>query len=103
MAGADSNPYLAMAAALASGLYGIKNNLSLDIAATQGNGYENKTQGTLPANLWEATQAMKASPLAVELFGEAFVDHFTGTRDWEWRQYARQVSDWELRRYFEII
>ena len=103
VAGADSNPYLAMAAALASGLYGIKNNLSLDIAATQGNGYENKTQGTLPANLRDATQAMKASLLAVELFGEAFVDHFTSTRDWEWRQYTRQVSDWELRRYFEII
>jgi glutamine synthetase len=103
VAGADSNPYLAMAAALASGLYGIKNKLSLDIAPTQGNGYENKEQGTLPANLWQATQAMKASPLSVELFGEDFVNHFTGTRDWEWRQYARQVSDWELKRYFEII
>ena len=103
VAGADSNPYLAMAAALASGLYGIKNKLSLDMPATQGNGYEEKEQGILPANLWEATHAMKASPLSVELFGEAFVDHFTSTRDWEWRQYARQVSDWELKRYFEII
>lgn len=103
VAGSDSNPYLAMAAALASGLYGIKNKLSLDIAPTQGNGYEDKAQGTLPPNLWEATQAMKASPLSVELFGEAFVSHFTSTREWEWRQYARQVSDWELKRYFEII
>jgi glutamine synthetase len=53
--------------------------------------------------LWEATQAMKTSPLAVELFGEGFTEHFVATREWEWRQYVRQVSDWELRRYFEII
>ncbi len=103
VAGADANPYLAIAAALASGLYGIKNKLSLDVAATCGNGYENKENGILPTNLKEATQAMKASPLSVELFGEDFVNHFTATRDWEWRQYARSVSDWELKRYFEII
>ncbi len=103
VAGADANPYLAMAAALASGLYGIENELSLDVAATQGNGYLNKENGILPANLKEATQDMKQNPLATELFGQPFVDHFTATRDWEWRQYARQVSDWELRRYFEII
>ncbi len=103
VAGADSNPYLAMAAALASGLYGIRNGLSLNIAATEGNGYQNKENGILPSNLKEATQAMKESPIANELFGESFVSHFTATRDWEWRQYARQVSDWELRRYFEII
>ncbi|WP_373512112.1 glutamine synthetase family protein [Persicitalea sp.] len=103
VAGADANPYLAMAAALASGLYGIQNELPLDVAATEGNGYENKENGILPANLKEATQAMKESPLSAELFGEPFVSHFTATRDWEWRQYARQVSDWELRRYFEII
>ncbi len=103
VAGADANPYLAMAAALASGLYGIKNKLSLDVPATRGNGYENKENGILPTNLKEAIQAMKASPLPVELFGEGFVNHFTATRDWEWRQYAKSVSDWELKRYFEII
>ncbi|TDB66879.1 glutamine synthetase family protein [Arundinibacter roseus] len=103
VAGSDSNPYLAIAAALASGLYGIKNQLSLDVPPTQGNGYQNTANGILPANLWDATQAMKASPLANELFGEAFSDHFVRTREWEWRQYARQVSDWELKRYFEII
>lgn len=103
VAGADSNPYLAMAAALASGLYGIRNQMDLTVPATVGNGYLDKENGVIPANLWEATQAMKSSPLAVELFGEAFVDHFVSTREWEWRQYAGQVSDWELKRYFEII
>jgi glutamine synthetase len=103
VAGADSNPYLAIAAALASGLYGIRHQLELTTEATQGNGYADKKNGVLPANLWEATQAMKTSPLAVELFGEGFTEHFVATREWEWRQYVRQVSDWELRRYFEII
>src|SRR5690606_37565172 len=81
--GSDSNPYLAMAACLASGLYGIRKKMKLQIPATTGNGYEDKKNGILPANLWQATQAMKQSPVAKELFGEQFVAHFTGTREWE--------------------
>ncbi len=101
--GSDSNSYLALSGCLASGLYGIKNKLKLKTPATIGNGYTNKKDGVLPRNLWEATQAMKESPLAKELFGEEFVLHFAGTREWEWRQFAKVVTDWELKRYFEII
>jgi len=101
--GSDSNPYLAMAGCLASGLYGIKNKLKLKTAATIGNGYADKKNGVLPRNLWEASQTMKESPVAKELFGEQFVAHFTGTREWEWKQFAKVVTDWELKRYFEII
>ncbi len=101
--GSDANPYLAMAACLASGLYGIKNKLPLSIKATTGNGYANTSNGSFPKNLWEATQAMKTSPIAKELFGDAFVLHFAGTREWEWRQFSKVVTDWELKRYFEII
>ncbi|MEO8582659.1 MAG: glutamine synthetase family protein [Flavitalea sp.] len=101
--GSDSNPYLAMAACLASGLYGVKNKLKLGIAPTVGSGYADKANGTLPKNLSEATTEMKNSPVARELFGEKFVEHFTGTREWEWRQYSKAVTDWELKRYFEVI
>jgi len=101
--GSDTNPYLAMAAALASGLYGIKNKLELKIPATTGNGYEDKRNGSLAPNLLEAASMMKNSVLAKELFGNAFVDHFTNTRLWEWRQFGKSVTDWELKRYFEII
>jgi glutamine synthetase len=101
--GSDANPYLAMAACLAAGLYGVRKGLALNVAATKGNGYADKSNGVLPRNLWEATQAMKVSPLARELFGEAFADHFVRTREWEWRQFGRVVTDWELKRYFEII
>jgi glutamine synthetase len=101
--GSDCNPYLAMAACLASGLYGIKNKLKLKTAATTGNGYTNTKNGVLPKNLWEATQAMKTSAIATELFGEAFVTHFVATREWEWRQFMKVVTNWELKRYMEII
>lgn len=101
--GSDTNPYLVMAACLASGLYGIEKGLTLDVPETVGNGYENFSNGKLPANLKEATEQMKASAIAKELFGEAFVKHFTQTRDWEWRQFSSQVTDWEIKRYFEII
>jgi glutamine synthetase len=101
--GSDSNPYLAMAACLASGLYGIRNKMKLTIAPTSGSGYADKKNGVLPKNLSEATAAMKSSPIAKELFGEKFVEHFIGTREWEWRQYSKAVTDWELKRYFEII
>jgi glutamine synthetase len=101
--GSDTNPYLAMAACLAAGLYGVKNKLPLDKKITTGNGYKDTSNGVLPQNLHAATQQMKESALAKELFGEAFVEHFTLTREWEWRQYAKAVTDWELKRYFEII
>ncbi|MEO6315086.1 MAG: glutamine synthetase family protein [Chitinophagaceae bacterium] len=101
--GSDANPYLAMAACLAAGLYGIKNKMLLATPATTGNGYADIANGVLPKNLWDATQAMKTSALANELFGDEFVQHFTGTREWEWRQFSKAVTDWELKRYFEII
>ncbi|MCB0366566.1 MAG: glutamine synthetase [Bdellovibrionaceae bacterium] len=101
-AGADINPYLALAAAIASGLYGIENELPLQ-PETKGNGYADEGAKRLPNNLYRATEKMVRSEIARELFGDDFVDHFTATRHWEWRQYQTAVTDWELRRYFEII
>jgi glutamine synthetase len=101
--GSDVNPYLAMAGALAAGLYGIKHKLKLEQEPTTGNGYLDKSHGSLPATLDEATKMMKQSTAAREILGEGFVDHFTRTREWEWRQHLKSVTDWELKRYFEII
>jgi glutamine synthetase len=75
----------------------------LNIAATKGNEYENTASQKLPKTLDEATKAMKTSAVAKELFGETFVDHFIVTREWEWKQFAEAVTDWELKRYFEIV
>ena len=101
--GSDVNPYLAMAASLASGWYGITHKLELTQPPTLGNGYREFAYGTLPRDLNEATGLMKNSEVAKELFGAAFVNHFTQTREWEWKQHLKAVTDWELKRYFEII
>jgi len=101
--GSDTNPYLALSACLASGLYGIKKKMKLQQPHTVGSGYKDVQHGVLPRNLWDATQNMKNSEVAKELFGEDFVRHFTQTREWEWRQFSKVVTDWELKRYFEII
>lgn len=101
--GSDVNPYLAMAACLGSGLYGILHQMELKQVATIGNGYRDLSNGVLPKTLDEATQKMKTSAIANEILGETFVEHFTLTREWEWKQHLKSVTDWEFRRYFEII
>jgi glutamine synthetase len=101
--GSDVNPYLAMSACLAAGLYGISHGLSLDQPSTVGNGYRDLSNGILPSSLQEATAKMKGSQVATELFGAEFVEHFCATREWECREFATAVTDWERRRYFEII
>ncbi len=101
--GSDVNPYLAMAGVLAAGLYGIKNKIKLSHPPTTGNGYLDASQGRLPSTLEAATSAMAGSAVAREILGEPFVNHFTRTREWEWRQHLKTVTDWELKRYFEII
>lgn len=101
--GSDANPYLAMAAALASGLYGIREKMKLTQPATRGNGYREYSYGKLPGTLYDATQLMKSSEVARSVLGADFVEHFTQTREWEWRQSLKAVTDWEFKRYFEII
>ncbi|MCE8033640.1 glutamine synthetase [Billgrantia tianxiuensis] len=101
---ADANPYLALAAAIGSGLYGIEHQLEPDEMVT-GNSYElaHPEHQALSRTLWEAAQRLKASDAARSLFGDAFVEHFAATREWEERQFRRHITDWELDRYFEII
>lgn len=101
--GADVNPYLAMAASIASGLYGIEHQLELSTPAIAGNAYAAKDVPLLPRNLEESTHAMLKSERAHEVLGSAFVKHFATTRLWECKQFHNTVTDWELKRYFEII
>jgi glutamine synthetase len=101
--GSDINSYLAIAAALAAGLYGIENELPLTAAPVKGSAYNVEGATRLPRTLQEATQRLADSKIAHEILGETFVDHFVRTRVWEWRQFQDAVTDWELRRYFEVI
>ena len=101
---ADGNPYLTLAAALASGIYGIAKEWEPEPPVT-GNAYDQTVPAhlVLPATLWDATQRFKNSEAAHALFGSAFVNHYVATREWEEREYRKHVSDWEMERYFEII
>ncbi len=101
--GSDVNPYLAVAASVASGLYGVRNNLQLKAKPVEGSAYADTKIERMPRNLHDATVALKKSKLAREIFGEVFVDHFVRTREWEWRQFQDSVTSWEMQRYFEII
>ncbi|VEB34769.1 glutamine synthase [Legionella sainthelensi] len=101
---ADANPYLALAVALGSGLYGIEQELELS-SEIKGNSYVQNYQEEqiLPRTLWEASTRLKESTVARSLFGDPFVEHFAATREWEEREFRRHITDWELDRYFEII
>jgi glutamine synthetase len=101
LAAADINPYIAMSAALASGLYGIEHRVQPP-AAVIGNGYEVKDAAPLPSSLRSALEALDRSKRSRDLFGATFVDHYVMTRDFECRQAERAVTDWELARYFEL-
>jgi glutamine synthetase len=103
VSGSDVNPYLAVAAALAAGLYGVERKLELRAAPIAGSGYADTASEKLPPNLYEAAVRFRDSTAARELFGDAFVEHYAATRLWEWRQCQKAVSSWELERYFEII
>jgi glutamine synthetase len=97
---ADMNPYIAMAATLGAGLYGVEKKLALP-AETRGDA-GSSGPGELPRTLARATELLAQSKAAKSLFGD-FVDHYVRTRDWEVRAFQTAVTDWELRRYFEII
>ncbi|MBN20897.1 MAG: glutamine synthetase [Bdellovibrionaceae bacterium] len=101
--GSDSNPYLAISAALASGLYGIQKGLKLKDQPVSGNGYAVTDAIRLPATLEEATDKMAKSDLAKELFGKTFIKHFVENRKWEVLQARKAVTDWEIKRYFELV
>ncbi|WP_373085622.1 glutamine synthetase family protein [Sneathiella sp.] len=104
IAAADMNPHIAIAAALGSGLWGIENKIE-PTTPIKGNAYtqEFPEELALPKTLWEAAQALKKSRPARELFGDAFVDHYVITREWEEREFRKAITDWEMQRYFEII
>ncbi len=104
IAAADINPYLAIAAALGTGLYGIEHKIE-PTAPVEGNAYEMKVPPKLaiPRTLMEAAQALKKSKAARTIFGDAFVEHYAFTREWEEREARRAITDWQLARYFEII
>lgn len=104
IAAADINPYIALSAAIGSGLWGIENKIEPTLPI-EGNSYaiDHPNDMALPRSLGEAAARLKASRAARALFGDEFVDHYAASRDWEQRESQRAITDWQLQRYFEII
>jgi glutamine synthetase len=101
--GADVNPYLAMAAVIAAGLDGVEKGLKLTTPPITGTNQGAEGIERAPRTLIETTRRFRQSDIARDWLGDTFVDHFAATREWEWRQWLDAVTDWELKRYFEII
>jgi glutamine synthetase len=100
--GADCNPYLAFAAALASGLDGIRSRTEPPDCFT-GDMYAARHLPAVTTSLRDATEAFVKSDFARRSFGDDVVDHYGHFFKTEYTAYSSAVTDWERRRYFERI
>jgi glutamine synthetase len=103
-AGADTNPYLAAAAALAAGLDGVRRRCEPP-PAVDGDVYAlaDGAVPALPATLAEATDLLERSALARDWLGDDVVDHCVAMRRSEVAAQATAVTDWETERYLEAL
>ncbi|KIW09467.1 uncharacterized protein PV09_00347 [Verruconis gallopava] len=105
--GADTNPHLVLGAILALGWRGVEKKLEVklpplgkgeDVGGASDKGLR------LAKSLKEATDRFMAeNSVAREVFGDEFVDHFGGTREHEIRLWDEAVTDWEVKRYIEMV
>ncbi|MCP5096444.1 MAG: glutamine synthetase [Chloroflexi bacterium] len=100
--GADVNPYLAYAAALAAGLDGIANQIEPPAIFT-GDVYAAQHLPRVPYTLQQATDLFENSTFAKEAFGNDVVEHYTHFFRTEQMAFNTAVTDWERKRYFERI
>ena len=100
--GADANPYLAFAATIAAGLYGIERKLPLGHYFT-GNAYETPGLAEVPKTLREAVDEFQKEPMLKKIFGEEVIEHYSHAGKLEQAAYDQSVTCWERARYFERI
>jgi glutamine synthetase len=101
-AGADANPYLVVAAALAAGLDGLRRGCE-PAPPVDGDVYANGSAPPLPATLGEATDLLERSALARDWLGDEVVEHCVAMRRAELAAQAAAVTDWETSRYLEAL
>jgi glutamine synthetase len=100
--GGDVNPYLALAAMIAAGLYGVDAELELE-PPLPGNAYAAADRPHVPATLRDARELFAGSAVAREAFGEEVVAHYLNNADVELRAFDAAVTDWERVRGFERL
>jgi glutamine synthetase len=100
--GGDVNPYLGVAAFLASGLDGLQRGLRPP-AAADADVYAMADAPVLPRSLSEATDALAAGTVARDWLGADFVGHYVALKRAEVEAAALAVTDWEVARYVEAL
>ena len=98
--GGDMNAYLAYAAEVGAGLYGIENKIEPP-TEYKGNGYVATGCDKMPRALYEAIDLLEASKAAVEIFGQDVVDHYLNAARVERDTYDAAVHAWDRERYLE--
>ena len=98
--GADMNPYLAQAAMLAAGLKGIEEKLRLP-EVFAGDAYADDDKKHIPHTLRDAREALLASEMLREAFGDEVVMHYARAAEWEIEEFNRVVTDYEISRGLE--
>lgn len=99
--GGDVNPYLAVSALVAAGLYGIEHELEPEPEFI-GNAYESD-RATVPGTLRDAAGLLASSKLARESFGDDVVEHYLNAARVELAAFDTAVTDWERIRGFERL
>jgi glutamine synthetase len=102
LAGSDTNPYISLAAILASGLDGIKNNIDPGAPCTEIDTYSEDLP-RLPRTLIDAIKELKQDTYFKEILGEEFLYNYITLRESEWDRYMNHISDWELTEYMDLI
>jgi glutamine synthetase len=98
--GADANPYLVIATALAVGWLGLQEQIEPQ-APVEGNAYA--LPSTLPRDLHAALEALAGCPDLVNLLGADFVHVYTAVKRAEWRKYISTITEWERAKYFKLL
>ncbi|HYQ39657.1 MAG TPA: glutamine synthetase family protein [Pseudomonas sp.] len=99
--GADANPYLALAASLGAGLYGLVEGVQ-PTPAVQGS-FEVPEALRLPTSMNEALHRLQHSGLARELFGSEFIDGYLATKVLELASFLAEISPWERRQLAQQV
>ena len=99
--GGDVNPYLAISAIIAGGLYGVENELPMPDPLA-GNAYSSDVDH-LPTTLRDAAQLFEESAIARAAFGGDMVEHYLNQARIEVEAYDAAVTDWERIRGFERL
>lgn len=97
--GGDVNQYLAVAALIAGGLYGIENKLELE-PIFEGNAYGSDAP-RIPTSLREAAALLAGSEVATAAFGADVIEHYLNNAKVEQAAYDSAITDWERVRGFE--